>query len=89
MYESEIGSRRYIPESALRTFEEIGRIPGRVLRYLLSDNEILQLIKREEMFICLRVARISCPPHPVRYCQQISNHLLEKLCRFLLQSAAL
>jgi hypothetical protein len=55
-----------MPESALRTFEEIGLIPGRILRYLLSDNdhelvdsdtsfnERLQLIKREEKLICIR-----------------------------------
>ena len=66
IYEREIDSRRCMPESALRTFEEIGRIPGRILRYLLSDNdhelvdcetsfnERLELIKREEKLICIR-----------------------------------
>ena len=66
MYESEIDSRRYMPDSALQTFEEIGRIPARVLCYLLSDNdgelvdsntsfnERLRLIKREEKLICIR-----------------------------------
>ncbi|HIG19694.1 MAG TPA: hypothetical protein EYQ78_02795, partial [Candidatus Poseidoniales archaeon] len=55
-----------MPDSALQTFEEIGRIPGRILRYLLSDNdtelvdintsfdERLRLIKREEKLICIR-----------------------------------
>ncbi|HIG20188.1 MAG TPA: hypothetical protein EYQ78_05395 [Candidatus Poseidoniales archaeon] len=66
IYEREIGSRKYMPDSALQTFEEIGRIPGRILRYLLSDNdtelvdrnspfdERLRLIKREEKLICIR-----------------------------------
>ncbi len=68
MYESEIDSRGYMPDSALQTFEEIGRIPARVLGYLLSDNdgelvdndtpfnERLRLIKREEKLICIRAA---------------------------------
>jgi len=68
IYENSIGSRIYMPDSALQTFEEIGRIPGRVLRYLLSDNdrelvdnntpfdERLRLIKREEKLICIRAA---------------------------------
>ena len=57
-----------MPEKAIRTFEEIGRIPGRVLKYLLSDHSLdvidddtpfeerLRLIKREEKMICIRAA---------------------------------
>ena len=57
-----------MPEKAIQTFEEIGRIPGRVLKYLLSDHSLdvidddtpfeerLRLIKREEKMICIRAA---------------------------------
>ena len=57
-----------MPEKAIQTFEEIGRIPGRVLKYLLSDHSLdfidddttfeerLRLIKREEKMICVRAA---------------------------------
>ncbi len=53
-------------EKAIRTFEEIGRIPGRILKYLLSDHHVesidentpyeerLRLMKREELLICIR-----------------------------------
>ena len=53
---------------AIQTFEEIGRIPGRVLKYLLSDHSLdfidddtsfeerLRLIKREEKMICVRAS---------------------------------
>jgi len=29
-----------VPEKAIQTFEEIGRIPGRVLKYLLSYHSL-------------------------------------------------
>ena len=57
-----------MPEKAIQTFEEIGRVPGRVLKYLLSDHSLdvidddtpfeerLRLIKREEKMICIRAA---------------------------------
>ena len=57
-------------EKALQTFEEIGRIPGRILKFLLSDHSLdfiddntsseerLRLIKREEKLICIRAAMI-------------------------------
>ena len=57
-----------MPEKAIQTFEEIGRVPGRVLKYLLSDHSLdfidddtpfearLRLIKREEKMICVRAA---------------------------------
>lgn len=53
-------------EKAIQTFEEVGRIPGRILRYLLSDHHVeavdedtpyeerLRLIKREELLISIR-----------------------------------
>ena len=31
---------QYGPEKAIQTFEEIGRIPGRVLKYLLSYHSL-------------------------------------------------
>ena len=55
-------------EKAIQTFGEIGRIPGRILKYLLSDHSLdfidddtpfeerLRMIKREEKLICIRAA---------------------------------